>query len=293
MTRRTHRKQEEVVFPPLMQDLSPDRPVLRRQLYRSYRGWLTQLVKEQGNRIPSRDKMVRHLHCWDHRYRDEQTPELATLLLQEVPVAMMAALGRTCRDRRVHIDVRMVLARDYRRYRAQAREMIDAERSIDENMRKIEEEKLNAQARKYNAAANRAQEELLKAEEDEEKVRWTCWQKLNRGWSIFLGWLGWRLPMKKLEELAELAQADREDELMERFYEMGGAVTKVNEPSPPWTELGDTWNEEDGEVWNVEPCYHGGKMVYVGNIFKDPIIRGKENPSFDPDRAREILKNAK
>jgi hypothetical protein len=31
----------------------------------------------------------------------------------------------------------------------------------------------------------------------------------------------------------------------------------------------------------------------VGNIFKDPIIRGKENPSFDLDRAREILKNAK
>jgi hypothetical protein len=44
--------------------------------------------------------------------------------------------------------------------------------------------------------------------------------------------------------------------------------------------LGDTWNEEDGEIWNVEPCHSGGKMVYVGNIFKDPVIRGKENPLF-------------
>ena len=85
-----------------------------------------------------------------------------------------------------------------------------------------------------------------------------------------------------MEELAELAQAGRDDELKERFYEMGGTVTKVNEAIPPWTELGDTWNEEDGEIWNVEPCYQGGKMVYVGNIFKDPVIRGKENPQFTP-----------
>ena len=225
--------------------------------------------------------MVSHLYCWDHRYRDEQTPELATLLLQEVPVAMMAALGRTCRDRRVHIDVRMVLARDYRHYRAQAREMVDAERSIDQNLRKIEEEMLKIQARKNNEMAERA-EALSKAEEEEENIKWTWWQKLKRGWSIFLGWLGWRLPTKKLEELAELAQAGRDDELRERFYEMGGTVTKVNEPSPPWVELGDTWSEEDGEVWNVEPCYQGGKMVYVGNIFKDPVIRGKENPHFTP-----------
>jgi len=65
---------------------------------------------------------------------------------------------------------------------------------------------------------------------------------------------------------------------------MGGTVTKVNEPSPPWIELGDTWSEEDGEVWNVEPCYQGGQIVYVGNVFKDAVIRGKENPYFDPYR---------
>ena len=274
--RRSNRQQEEIIFPPLIQDLSTDRPVLRRQLYRSYRGWLAHLVKEQEDQIPSRNKMVSHLYCWDHRYRDEQTPELATLLLQEVPVAMMAALGRTCRDRRVNIDVRMVLARDYRHYRAQAREMVDAERSIDENLRKIEEEKLKAQARKDNELAERAEAEALtRVEQEEENPKWTWWQKLKRGWSIFLGWLGWRLPTKKLEELAELAQAGRDDELRERFYEMGGTVTKVNEASPPWIELGDTWSEEDGEIWNVELCYQGGKMVYVGNIFKDPIIRGK------------------
>lgn len=283
--RRSIRQQEKIIFPPLIQDLSTDRPVLRRQLYRSYRGWLAQLVKEQGNQIPSRNKMVSHLYCWDHRYRDEQTPELATLLLQEVPVAMMAALGRTCRDRRVHIDVRMVLARDYRHYRAQAREMVDAERSIDQNLRKIEEEMLKIQARKNNEMAERAEAEALsRFEEEEGDLKWTWCQKLKRGWSIFLGWLGWRLPTKKLEELAELAQAGRDDELRERFYEMGGTVTKVNEPSPPWVELGDTWSEEDGEIWNVELCYQGGKMVYVGNVFKDAVIRGKENPYFDPYR---------
>jgi hypothetical protein len=121
-----------------------------------------------------------------------------------------------------------------------------------------------------------------RVEQEEENVKWTWWQKLKRGWCIFLGWLGWRLPTEKVVELAELAQAGRDDELKERFYDMGGTVTKVNEPIPPWTELGDTWNEEDGEIWNVEPSYQGGKMVYVGNIFKDPVIRGKENPQFTP-----------
>ena len=59
-------------------------------------------------------------------------------------------------------------------------------------------------------------------------------------------------------------------------------MTKVNEPIPPWTELGDAWIEEDGEIWGVEPWYQSGQMVYVGNIFKDHVIRGKENLSFDP-----------
>ena len=61
-------------------------------------------------------------------------------------------------------------------------------------------------------------------------------------------------------------------------------MTKVNAPIPSWTGLGDTWNEEDGEIWGVEPWYQGGQIVYVGNIFKDPVIRGKENLSFDPYR---------
>jgi hypothetical protein len=73
---------------------------------------------------------------------------------------------------------------------------------------------------------------------------------------------------------------------MKRFYEMGGIVTKVNEPIPPWTELVDTWIEEVGEIWNVEACHHGGKSVYVGNIFRDPVIRGKQNPEFRGNSAK-------
>jgi hypothetical protein len=197
-------------------------------------------------------------------------------------MAMMAALGRACRDRRIHINVRMVLARDYRHYRAQAREMVEVGRSIDETMRKMEEEKLKARSRKVTEEYERAMAEEERQAEQEKEARRTWRQKLKRGWSLLKYKLGFQITTAQLEELAELARTDREDEMMERFYELGGTVTKVEEPSAPWTELGDTWNEVDGDIWNVEPCYHGGKMVYVGNIFKDPVIRGKENPYFTP-----------
>lgn len=88
------------------------------------------------------------------------------------------------------------------------------------------------------------------------------------------------LPRRKLEEVNGLFQDGKEDEAMGLFFGMGGTVTRKPGPPPPWSELGDTWDEEGGEIWNVEPCFHGGEMVYVGNIFKDPIIRGKENPYF-------------
>jgi len=104
--------------------------------------------------------------------------------------------------------------------------------------------------------------------------------RLSRAWWLFLGKCGVPLPQRKLEELHGLFQEGKEDEAMKLFHEIGGTVEKVNEPIPPWSELGDTWSEEDGEVWNVEACHHGGRSVYVGNIFKDPIIRGKENPYF-------------
>lgn len=279
---------EQTVSPPTMRDLSVERPVLRRQLYRAYRGWLDQLVKEQGDRMPGRSKMVRQFQRWDLRFSDEQTPELATLLLEEVPIAMMAALGRTCRDRGININVRMVLARDYRYYRASAREMVDSWRRTDKKMREIELEKLMTKARKERETAERAEAEVLaQAEEREKMERRTWWQKLRRAWWLFRGWLGLEFPTARLEELAELSRAGREDEMMERFYELGGTVTKVKEPNPPWTELGDTWNEVDGEIWNVEPCYTGGRMIYVGNIFKDPVIRGKENPYFNPKLGRQ------
>jgi len=77
---------------------------------------------------------------------------------------------------------------------------------------------------------------------------------------------------------------------MKRFYEMGGIVTKVNEPIPPWTELGNTWNEEDGESWDVEPCHSGGRSVYAGNIYCDPMIRGHTNPDFDLAKYWEIMR---
>jgi len=75
---------------------------------------------------------------------------------------------------------------------------------------------------------------------------------------------------------------------MERFYEMGVTVTKVNKPSPPWTELGNTWNDEDGENWNGEPCHSGGRCVYAGNIYCDPMIRGHTNLDFDVAKYWEI-----
>jgi len=34
-----------------------------------------------------------------------------------------------------------------------------------------------------------------------------------------------------------------------------------------WIELADEFDKVDRE-----PCYHGGRSVYVRNIFKDPVI---------------------
>ncbi|NCY20754.1 hypothetical protein EBX31_02205 [bacterium] len=121
---------------------------------------------------------------------------------------------------------------------------------------------------------------------EEEKRGWRV--RLSRAWWLFLGRCGVPLPRRKLEELHGLFQGGKEDEAIKLFHEIGGTVEKVNEPIPPWSELGDTWDEVDGEIWNVEPCYHGGRSVYVGNIFKDPIIRGKKNPYF-----RDIKNNKK
>lgn len=114
----------------------------------------------------------------------------------------------------------------------------------------------------------------------QEKRGWRV--RLRRAWWLFLGKCGVPVPRRKLAELNGLFQEGKEDEAMELFFGMGGTVTRQPGPLPPWSELGDTWDEVEGEIWNVEPCYHGGKSVYVGNIFKDPVIRGKENPYFTP-----------
>lgn len=112
------------------------------------------------------------------------------------------------------------------------------------------------------------------------KNKKTFLQRVKRAWWILLSWFGVKPPMDKLEEIYRLGFEGRDEEAIQLFHEIGGTVERAGEPPPLWSELGDTWNEEDGEIWNVEPCYHGGRMVYVGNIFKDPVIRGKENPYF-------------
>jgi len=123
----------------------------------------------------------------------------------------------------------------------------------------------------------------------EDAGRGKTWrQKLRRAWSLLKTRFGWEIPTPDLQSLAELYQQGREDEMMARFYELGGTVEKMAEASPPWSIDGDVWNEEDGEIWNVEPCYTGGRSVYVGNIFRDPVIRGKENPYFQPGWRREV-----
>ena len=108
----------------------------------------------------------------------------------------------------------------------------------------------------------------------------TFWQRVKRTWWILLSWFGVKPPMEKLWQIHQLGVEGREEEAMRLFHEIGGTVEKSSEPLPPWSELGDIWSEEDGEIWNVEACHHGGKSIYVGNIFKDPVIRGKENPYY-------------
>jgi len=92
--------------------------------------------------------------------------------------------------------------------------------------------------------------------------------------------MGGQIPQQKLGDLVDLYRKGNEEEMMERFYELGGTVEKMEGGCPPWSIDGDVWNEETGEIWNVEPTFQGGKSIYVGNIFKDPVIRGKENPYF-------------
>ena len=117
----------------------------------------------------------------------------------------------------------------------------------------------------------------------------TFWQRVKRTWWILLSWFGVKPPMEKLRQIHQLGVEGREEEAMRLFHEIGGTVEKSSEPLPPWSELGDIWSEEDGEIWNVEACHHGGKSIYVGNIFEDPVIRGKENPYFDPSRKQKAV----
>ena len=127
---------------PHMNKLSTDAPVLRRQLYRAYRTWLTGMGVYRPARILHRKKRTDFYQKWDFRYCHRQTPELATLLLHEVPVAMAAALGRACRDRRININVRMILARDYLIYRRFAEWSGDAMRKHDQGLKKMRNKRL-------------------------------------------------------------------------------------------------------------------------------------------------------
>jgi hypothetical protein len=62
--------------------------------------------------------------------------------MHEVPVAMAAALGRSCRDRRININVRMILARDYLIYRRFAEWSADAMKKHDRGVKKTRNERL-------------------------------------------------------------------------------------------------------------------------------------------------------
>jgi len=127
---------------PQMNKLSTDAPVLRRQLYRAYRTWLTGMGVYRPARILHRKKRADFYKKWDFRFCDRQTPELASLLMHEVPVAMAAALGRACRDRRININVRMILARDYLVYRRFAEWSADAMKKHDRSVKKTRNKRL-------------------------------------------------------------------------------------------------------------------------------------------------------
>jgi hypothetical protein len=62
--------------------------------------------------------------------------------MHEVPVAMAAALGRACRDRRININVRMILARDYLIYRRFAEWSADAMKKHDRSVKKTRNKRL-------------------------------------------------------------------------------------------------------------------------------------------------------
>ena len=119
-----------------MHKLSTDGPVLRRQLYRAYRTWLTGMGVYRPARILRRKKDSNFYKNWDLRFARGTSLELGALLLHEVPVAMAAALGRVCRDRRIDINVRMVLARDYRMYRRFAEWSAESSRKHDRMVKK-------------------------------------------------------------------------------------------------------------------------------------------------------------
>jgi hypothetical protein len=93
-------------------------------------------------RILHRKKRTDFYKKWDFRFCDRQTPELASLLMHEVPVAMAAALGRACRDRRININVRMILARDYLVYRRFAEWSADAMKKHDRDVKKTRNKRL-------------------------------------------------------------------------------------------------------------------------------------------------------
>ena len=127
---------------PQMNKLSTEAPELRRQLYKAYRTWLTGMGVYRPARILHRKKRSDFYQKWDFRYCDGQTPELATMLMHEVPVAMAAALGRACRDRSININVRMIFAKDYLIYRKFAEWSADAMQKHDRSVKKTRNKRL-------------------------------------------------------------------------------------------------------------------------------------------------------
>lgn len=100
--------------------LSPYTMVARRQIYRLCRAWITGVGVYDSQRLLRRTRQDGFYSAWDFQFNDRLREDLSDRLRLEGQIALTAALGRACKDRRININVRMVLARDYMNFRKEA-----------------------------------------------------------------------------------------------------------------------------------------------------------------------------
>ena len=129
------------------------------------------------------------------------------------------------------------------------------------------------------------------AEEDipdlpEPKRGW--WLRAKRFFWQAAHFLGLKSTQSGWMKIYELSQEGRTKEADDLLYQMGMSI--VRGTAAEWSEEGDVWSWIDGEIWNLLPCDQGGESIYVGNIYRDPVIRGHTNPDFDPEKYWEIMR---